>query len=517
MSKIADFLRAGCHVTILFADVHAYLDSMKAPWELLALRTEYYKEVISGALESIGVSLEKLHFAVGSSYQLDPKFTLDILKLTTLCSQHDAQKAGAEVVKQSESPPLSGLLYPIYQWLDEEYLGVDAQFGGADQRKIFMSAQLYLPKIGYKARAHLMNPMVPGLTGTKMSSSEPDSKIDMLDDEDSVKRKIRKVFCEEGNIENNPLLSFCKSVVLLTQGEVVIPRKGQTTLVFKDYDSLEKAFVAKEMHPLDLKDGVTLAINKLLGPIRKRFQDPRLIKLAEDAYPAPKSEASAATSAAKTEKAAANGEKPAKAEKAKGERAAAPTGEKPAKAEKAKQANAPATANASAEAVSAEPDVSRLDMRVGKIVSIQNHPNADSLFVEQIDLGESTGPRTIVSGLRGRIPIEQLEGRLVVVLCNLKPAAMRGVTSQGMVLCASTATGVEPLDPPAESTLGERVTVAGFPGAPDAELKAKQKVWETVQPDLIVAENLTATYKGTALTTSKGAVTAKSLKAAAIK
>jgi tyrosyl-tRNA synthetase len=65
-----------------------------------------------------------------------------------------------------------------------------------------------LPKIGYKARAHLMNPMVPGLTGvrsaplsgcrltslqTKMSSSEPDSKIDLLDDEAAVKRKIRKV------------------------------------------------------------------------------------------------------------------------------------------------------------------------------------------------------------------------------------------------------------------------------------------------------------------------------------
>ena len=88
----------------------------------------------------------------GSEYQLTPEFTLDILKLTTLCSQHDAQKAGAEVVKQSASPPLSGLLYPIYQWLDEEYLHVDAQFGGVDQRKIFISAEKHLPKIGYKAR-----------------------------------------------------------------------------------------------------------------------------------------------------------------------------------------------------------------------------------------------------------------------------------------------------------------------------------------------------------------------------
>ena len=53
-------------------------------------------------------------------------------------TQHDAQKAGAEVVKQTASPPLSGLLYPGLQVLDEEYLKVDAQFGGVDQRKIFM-------------------------------------------------------------------------------------------------------------------------------------------------------------------------------------------------------------------------------------------------------------------------------------------------------------------------------------------------------------------------------------------
>ena len=64
--------------------------------------------------------------------------------------------------------------YPIpLQALDEEYLGVDAQFGGVDQRKIFMFAEKYLPTLGYKKRAHLMNPMIPGLTGDKMSSSDP--------------------------------------------------------------------------------------------------------------------------------------------------------------------------------------------------------------------------------------------------------------------------------------------------------------------------------------------------------
>ena len=110
------------------------------------------------------------------------------------------------------------MLYPLYQWLDEEYLGCDAQFGGVDQRKIFMGAEKYLPKIGYKCRAHLMNTMVPGLTGDKMSASDPDSKIDLLDKPKAVKKKISKVFCEPGNIEKNPLLAFVKAVVLLIRG-----------------------------------------------------------------------------------------------------------------------------------------------------------------------------------------------------------------------------------------------------------------------------------------------------------
>lgn len=141
MSKISDFLKAGCHVTILLADLHAYLDNMKAPWELLSKRTEYYSRVIKAALKSIGVPIEKLKFVKGTEYQLSEKYTLDMYRLSSLVSEHDAKKAGAEVVKQSNNPLLSGLLYPGLQALDEQYLDCDAQFGGVDQRKIFMFAE----------------------------------------------------------------------------------------------------------------------------------------------------------------------------------------------------------------------------------------------------------------------------------------------------------------------------------------------------------------------------------------
>lgn len=291
MSKISDFLKAGCEVTILFADLHAYLDNMKAPWELLAKRTDYYEKVIKSALTSIGVPIDKLKFVRGSEYQLSREYTLDVYRLSSLLTEHDAKKAGAEVVKQSNNPLLSGLLYPGLQALDEEYLKCDCQFGGVDQRKIFMLAEEHLPRLGYTKRSHLMNPMVPGLTGTKMSSSEENSKIDMLDSASQVKKKIKSAFCEPGNIENNGLLAFAKHVLfpLSKDGKMVIERKEEWggNLVFAKYEDLETAFASEELHPGDLKSGIEKNLNALLQPIRESFESPEMVKLVAEAYPPP--------------------------------------------------------------------------------------------------------------------------------------------------------------------------------------------------------------------------------------
>lgn len=86
-------------------------------------------------------------------------------------------------------------------------------------------------------------------------------------------------------------------------------------------------------------------------------------------------------------------------------------------------------------------DFAKLDIRVGRVLSAENHPDADSLYVEQIDIGEFTDdgqpkPRTIVSGLRAFVPLDQFVGSTVLVLCNLKPMKLRGVKSHGMILCA---------------------------------------------------------------------------------
>lgn len=83
-------------------------------------------------------------------------------------------------------------------------------------------------------------------------------------------------------------------------------------------------------------------------------------------------------------------------------------------------------------------ELSRLEIRVGKILEIGKHPDAESLYVEKVDVGESE-PRTIVSGLVQYCTIESLLNTNVIVLCNLKPRALKGINSFGMLLCASNA------------------------------------------------------------------------------
>ncbi|KAL1772674.1 aminoacyl tRNA synthase complex-interacting multifunctional protein 1 isoform X2 [Sigmodon hispidus] len=140
-------------------------------------------------------------------------------------------------------------------------------------------------------------------------------------------------------------------------------------------------------------------------------------------------------------------------------------------------------------------DASRLDLRVGCIITAKKHPDADSLYVEEVDVGEAA-PRTVVSGLVNHVPLEQMQNRMAILLCNLKPAKMRGVLSQAMVMCASSPEKVEILAPPTGSVPGDRITFDAFPGEPDKELNPKKKIWEQIQPDLHTNAECVATYKG---------------------
>jgi tyrosyl-tRNA synthetase len=290
MYKIADFLRAGCTVKILFANMHAYLDNMKSDWELLEHRTKYYEFIIREMLKRIGVPLDKLIFVKGTDFQLKENYTLDMYKMSALSTTRDTQKAGAEVVKQVATPKMSGLLYPILQALDEQYLEVDAQFGGVDQRKIFMFAREFLPKIGYEKRIHLMNPMIPGLGESgKMSSSEMNSKIDFTDSDKQMKKKINKAFSVDGTVEGNGLLAIAKYIIfrkLEDEGKPFLierPEQYGGNISYDSYGALEKAFAKKELSSIDLKQGLGNELVKFLAPLREVVEQNK--EFFDKAYP----------------------------------------------------------------------------------------------------------------------------------------------------------------------------------------------------------------------------------------
>ena len=91
-------------------------------------------------------------------------------------------------------------------------------------------------------------------------------------------------------------------------------------------------------------------------------------------------------------------------------------------------------------------DFQKLALRVGVIVSAEDHPNADRLLVLKVDVGEEN-PRQLVAGIKGSYQAADLIGKHVVVVANLKPATLRGVESQGMALAASDGSSIVLLSP----------------------------------------------------------------------
>lgn len=158
-----------------------------------------------------------------------------------------------------------------------------------------------------------------------------------------------------------------------------------------------------------------------------------------------------------------------------------------------------------------EIDVSKLDIRVGLINKAWEHEEADKLYCEEIDLGEESGPRQIASGLKAHYSLEDLEGRKILVLANLKTRKLVGFPSHGMVLCAvNDDDKVVFVNPPEGAEIGERVMVEGFEGEPATENQViKKKMLDAIFPDLKTNADGVATYRGKALTTSAGECTSE--------
>eukprot|EP00549_Striatella_unipunctata_P026583 CAMPEP_0118719068 /NCGR_PEP_ID=MMETSP0800-20121206/29201_1 /TAXON_ID=210618 ORGANISM="Striatella unipunctata, Strain CCMP2910" /NCGR_SAMPLE_ID=MMETSP0800 /ASSEMBLY_ACC=CAM_ASM_000638 /LENGTH=820 /DNA_ID=CAMNT_0006626259 /DNA_START=173 /DNA_END=2635 /DNA_ORIENTATION=- len=160
------------------------------------------------------------------------------------------------------------------------------------------------------------------------------------------------------------------------------------------------------------------------------------------------------------------------------------------------------------------PPITALDIRVGKVLKVWEHQDADKLYCEEIDVGEET-PRQVASGLRPYLKAEDIEGRHVLVLCNLKSRNLVGFPSHGMVLCASNSdhTEVRLVSPPVDAKIGERVTLhdvdfSGEAAEPFAENKiGKKKVLQALAPYLVTNDYGIPEFLGRPFMTSAGACT----------
>jgi len=260
VNKLMDLQQAGFEVTVLIADLHAFLNR-KGTMEEIREIAEYNRLCFEG------LGLRGAKYVLGSDVQLTPEYELSVLKLSQAITLNRAKRSMDEVGRQMENPMVSQMVYPIMQMVDIATLQVDAAVGGIDQRKIHMLAWEHLPSIGYPAPVCIHTPIINGLDGKKMSSSAG-NVISVAESEEEIRRKMKKAFCPP-EIENNPVLEILRYHIFPRTGTVTIrrPAKFGGDREFDTYEDLERAYAAGEIHPLDLKTATAEHLIDILAPV----------------------------------------------------------------------------------------------------------------------------------------------------------------------------------------------------------------------------------------------------------
>jgi len=276
---------AGIYFKFWVADWFALMnDKLDGNLEKIQTVGEYFIEV----WKACGMDMKNVEF-VWASKTMDQDYWLSVLRIAKLNSVKRITRC-AQIMGRSESDSLSAaqIFYPPMQAADIFHLDVDVAQLGMDQRKVNVLAREVAPKIGKKkpiAIHHhmlmgLTKPDAKGLTGAdaviakKMSKSDPNSAIFMTDTTEDITKKFKKAYCPEGEVEDNPVLEYCKYIVFekVKKFEIERPEKFGGNVAFDSYGDLEKAFVSKKVHPMDLKAATAKYIDEFLQPIREHFK-----------------------------------------------------------------------------------------------------------------------------------------------------------------------------------------------------------------------------------------------------
>ena len=284
--NVNKMIKAGCKFKILIADWHAWANNkLNGDLEKIKIAGQYFMEV----WKSAGVDMSKIEFVWASELVKDDNYWAKVMQIARHSTVNRIIRC-SQIMGRNEKEGLqaSQILYPCMQTADIFHLEIDITQLGMDQRKVNVLAREIGPQLGfYKPVAvhhHMLmglaQPPKSGISGTqrgielKMSKSKPDTAIFMTDSEEEVNRKIKKAYCPEGIIEENPILEYCKYIIFEKINELKIerPDKFGGNLSIKGYEELSSIYSKKELHPMDLKSSVSKEINKLLEPVRKHFE-----------------------------------------------------------------------------------------------------------------------------------------------------------------------------------------------------------------------------------------------------
>lgn len=277
--------KAGIHFKFWVADWFALMnDKLGGDLEKIRIVGEYFIEV----WKACGMDLNNVEF-IWAADSMTQEYWLTVLKIARLNSVKRVTRC-SQIMGRSENETLSAaqIFYPIMQATDIFHLNVDIAQLGMDQRKVNVLAREIAPKIEktkpiavhHHMLMGLTEPKSEGLTGVeaaiakKMSKSNPNSAIFMTDDTEEIKRKFKKAYCPEGKVEDNPVLEYCKYIVFekVKQFDIERDEKFGGNISFENYEDLEKAFVSKKIHPMDLKMATAKYIDEFLQPVREHFK-----------------------------------------------------------------------------------------------------------------------------------------------------------------------------------------------------------------------------------------------------
>ncbi len=295
MQKVKEIHEAGAEIIIFLADWHGWINNKLDGTLETATRMarEYFEEAMKAAYICVRGNPDDLKFILGSElYDKTywPK-VIGVAKATTISRMMRSTDIMGKMA--GDSSDTASLFYPAMQAADIFQMGINLTHAGTDQRNVHVVAREAAKELGAKKPVAIHHHLLQGLlkpegqdrVALKMSKSKPGSAVFITDSPDEIKRKVGNAFCPEGIVELNPILDWCKHLILASQGETLrIQRKPEHggDVTYSSYEDLEKDYVEKKLHPMDLKMAVAEWLIKKLEPARDYFEDPIRKKALEE-------------------------------------------------------------------------------------------------------------------------------------------------------------------------------------------------------------------------------------------